>query len=109
VVARRRPGMSTLAVLQAVAAGHRYGFDIMDATGLPGGTVYPALSRLERDRHLESRWEDVAVAQREKRPARRYYALSRSGRALLEESLAWLRGVAEQPEGSPEGSTEKAR
>lgn len=101
--------MSTLAVLQAVAAGHRYGFDIMDATGLPGGTVYPALSRLERDGHLDSRWEDAEVAQQEKRPPRRYYALSSSGRELLEASLAWLRGVAEAPEGAAAGSAEKAR
>jgi hypothetical protein len=27
-------------VLQANAGGYRYGFDIIDQTGLPGGTVY---------------------------------------------------------------------
>lgn len=90
----RRPGVSTLAVLQAVAAGHEYGFDIMDATGLPGGTVYPALSRLERDGHLSSAWEEAERAHREKRPARRYYRISASGRRLLKESLAWLRDSA---------------
>jgi hypothetical protein len=29
----------TAAVLLAIQAGHRYGFDLMDATGLPNGTV----------------------------------------------------------------------
>ncbi len=33
----------TAAVLLAIVHGHRYGFDVMDATGLPDGTVYPML------------------------------------------------------------------
>ena len=37
----------TALVLQALASGYHYGFDIMDATGLPSGTVYPVLRRLE--------------------------------------------------------------
>ena len=36
-----------LFVLQALAQGYRFGFDIMDVTGLPSGTIYPALRRLE--------------------------------------------------------------
>jgi len=35
-------------VLQALADGHRYGFDVIDHTGLPSGTVYPALAMLTR-------------------------------------------------------------
>ena len=38
---------STAVILQAVANGYLYGFDIIDMTGVPGGTVYPALRRLE--------------------------------------------------------------
>jgi PadR family transcriptional regulator len=34
---------TALFVLQAVAQGYRFGFDIMDVTRLPSGTVYPAL------------------------------------------------------------------
>ena len=30
-----------VAILHAVADGNRFGFDIMDATGLTSGTVYP--------------------------------------------------------------------
>ena len=37
----------TVAVLHAVAAGYRFGFDVVDATGLTAGSVYPALDRLE--------------------------------------------------------------
>ena len=38
---------SSAVILRAVADGYLYGFDIIDMTGEPGGTVYPALRRLE--------------------------------------------------------------
>ena len=41
--------LPTTLVLQALARGHHYGFDVMDATGLPSGTVYPLLRRLEHE------------------------------------------------------------
>jgi DNA-binding PadR family transcriptional regulator len=74
---------SATAILQAVAGGYGYGFDIMDATGLPSGTVYPALRRMEESGLVKSRWEDAAVAQREQRPPRKYYELSRAGHVAL--------------------------
>src|SRR4029450_11011293 len=67
----------TATILQAVASGYRYGFDIIDATGLPGGTVYPALRRLEDAGHLTASWEKEAVARAEPRPPRRYYEMTR--------------------------------
>jgi len=39
-------------ILQAISSGYLYGFDIIDITGLPGGTVYPALRRLEEAGYL---------------------------------------------------------
>lgn len=75
----------TAAVLLAIRHGHRYGFDVMDATGLPDGTVYPILRRLERRGVLEGAWEDEAVAQAEQRPPRRYYRLTEVGETSLEE------------------------
>ena len=47
----------TTLVLQALLHGHHHGFDIMDATGLPSGTVYPILRRLDVEGHVRSRWE----------------------------------------------------
>src|SRR6185369_5716409 len=55
---------TTLFVLQALAQGHRFGFDVMDATGLPSGTIYPALRRLEAAGFVESAWEDDGRARR---------------------------------------------
>ncbi len=75
----------TAAALLAIRAGHRYGFDVMDATGLPDGTVYPLLRRLERRGVLEGVWEDEARARAEGRPSRRYYRLTRAGEVALDE------------------------
>jgi DNA-binding PadR family transcriptional regulator len=73
----------TVAVLHAVAAGHRFGFDIVDAIGLTAGSVYPALDRLEDLGLLHSSWEEAATAQREGRPPRRYFALTGEGARVL--------------------------
>jgi DNA-binding PadR family transcriptional regulator len=75
----------TAAVLLAIQNGHRYGFDIMDATGLPDGTVYPILRRLERRGVLAGAWEDEGVAKAEQRPQRRYYGLTPVGKASIAE------------------------
>jgi hypothetical protein len=64
---------SSAIVLQAASRGYRYGFDIMHASGLPGGTVYPALRRLEQSGFVKSSWESDEIARKAKRPRRRYY------------------------------------
>ena len=78
-------------ILRALENGYQYGFDIMDMTGLPSGTVYPALARLEHEGLVESRWEDQKVAQREKRPPRRYYEVTTAGDKMLDAAVAALK------------------
>ena len=73
-------------ILQAIHAGHVYGFSVMEMTGLPSGTVYPAMRRLERDGLIRSHWESQSVADAGQRPARKYYKITRSGKATLEAS-----------------------
>jgi len=85
---------AALFVLQALAQGHRFGFDVMDATGLPSGTVYPALRRLEANGFVSSDWEPDAEARKANRPRRRYYQLTKSGREQLTEAAARYRAVA---------------
>ena len=75
----------TATVLLAIRNGHRYGFDIMDATGLPDGTVYPLLRRLERRGVLAGQWEQEEDAKAERRPQRRYYELTPVGVASMAE------------------------
>src|ERR1017187_4032702 len=71
-------------ILQAVGAGFIYGFSIMEMTGLPSGTVYPAMRRLERDELIRSQWEKRSIADAEQRPPRKYYKLTRAGEKTLE-------------------------
>lgn len=89
----RRLTVTAVSVLQAIASGFEYGFDIIDHTGLPSGTVYPALSRLERDGYVRSAWEDEQQAHRDGRPARRYYRITAPGARVLDQSLAYYRSL----------------
>jgi PadR family transcriptional regulator, regulatory protein PadR len=82
-----------LFVLQAVARGHRFGFDIMEVTELPSGTIYPALRRLEAVRLVTSGWEKDDKARKEGRPRRRYYELTADGRRQLAAAEARYRAV----------------
>lgn len=77
---------TTAIILQAINAGFIYGFSIMEMTGLPSGTVYPAMRRLERDELIRSHWERQSIADAEQRPPRKYYRLTATGRATLEAS-----------------------
>jgi len=77
---------NTLQVLHSVAKGARYGFDIMDLTGLKSGQVYRALSQLEEAGLVRSQWEDPDRAVEEKRPRRRYYDVTEAGRDTLRET-----------------------
>jgi len=85
------PGQAKLShtaamILHAIGAGCVYGLSVMEMTGLPSGTVYPALRRLERDGLIRSQWERQSIADAEQRPARKYYKLTRSGQTTLEAS-----------------------
>ena len=83
----------TALVLEALAAGRHHGFDIMDATDLPSGTIYPILRRLDDEGFVRSRWERDTVARREQRPQRRYYELSTAGEAKLAEARTRYRAL----------------
>ncbi len=82
------------AVLRAIQEGAVYGFDIMDATEIPSGTVYPVLGRLKKAGCLASKWERSSVAHREKRPPRRYYEVTPEGAARLADSMAQYAALA---------------
>jgi PadR family transcriptional regulator PadR len=77
----------TTLVLHALANGVRHGFDMIDATGLASGTVYPILRRLEREALVRAHWEDAAIAHEEQRPPRRYYELTPAGKAVLQTAV----------------------
>jgi DNA-binding PadR family transcriptional regulator len=69
----------------------------MDATGLPSGTVYPVLRRLEKEGLVRADWEDAQAARDELRPPRRYYEMTPSGETLLTAARARYRMPREIP------------
>jgi DNA-binding PadR family transcriptional regulator len=92
---------AAVAVLKAITGGARHGFDIMDAAELPSGTVYPILGRLEHAGLVRSRWESPTIAQREKRPPRRYYEISGAGVQALARSVEHYRTIGRGGRGTP--------
>lgn len=94
----------TALVLLALSRGLRHGFDVLDATGLPSGTVYPILRRFEDAGLVRSRWESVRVARDEGRPPRRYYELTGAGADTLRAALERhpdVRAALDAPAGAP--------
>lgn len=68
-------------VLEALAEDPgraRYGLEIIEATGLLPGTIYPILARLEQAGWLHSEWE-IVDEHAAGRPRRRYYRLTADG------------------------------
>ena len=67
----------------------QYGFDLMQTTGLPSGTLYPILARLENAGWITGRREAIdprAAA----RPVRRMYTLTADGATAARRELAQL-------------------
>lgn len=93
-------------VLQAIVRGHRYGFEIIEVSGLTAGTVYPALRRLEGAGYLVSAWEEGADAPG--RPPRCYYRLTASGSDLLARIIERFPAVAVGLEAGPSPEPEGA-
>lgn len=93
----------TLRVLHALLddfSAQHYGLELSKAAGLPSGTIYPILARLEKHGWLEGTWESIDPG-KEGRPPRRYYTLTGEGRrhatAALEEAAATLRDPTPPP------------
>jgi PadR family transcriptional regulator len=103
----RQLGYATVAIMRAIRNGYEYGTDIMDRTGLPSGTVYPTLSRLDERGFLHSRWERRDVADAERRPRRRYYRLTASGERALDAAVQRLAVLASPTPAGTRGLTAK--
>jgi PadR family transcriptional regulator PadR len=71
---------NVLVVLCALleAAGPQHGLALMNTTGLPSGSMYPILDRLERAGWIVGTWETLDPSV-ERRPRRRNYELTGEG------------------------------
>jgi DNA-binding PadR family transcriptional regulator len=82
--------LTVLSTMLADPTAERYGLDLVHDTGLPSGTLYPILVRLERAGWVEPRWEDIDPVA-EGRPSRRYYRLTTTGVSQARREVALLR------------------
>lgn len=102
---RVRITLQTLQVLRALLddpGGEHYGLEISRNAGLPTGSIYPILARLEAAGWVTSAWEDIDEAT-EGRRRRRYYRLSSDGvefaRSQLLEAQRSLGVASRRPHG----------
>ncbi|MET1156589.1 helix-turn-helix transcriptional regulator [Arthrobacter sp.] len=81
-------------ILQSLAGSHEaYGYQIIQVLrasgfdGLSGGTVYPALNRLETDGLVWSEWREGDAG-----PGKKFYSLTPDGQQRLQETARdWTR------------------
>ena len=81
--------MATRMVFQAfldAPSDETYGFELAQVTGLPSGTIYPILRRLEDEGFVKHRWAEVKVGDQRRR--RRYYELTGEGRRAARAATA---------------------
>jgi PadR family transcriptional regulator, regulatory protein PadR len=103
--------LQTASVLRAMLEDPidpHYGLQLSAKTGLPTGTIYPILSRLERAKWVTSAWENVSPTE-EGRPRRRLYVLTGSGAHAARTALAGARqliGEGQTASGVPQGQPE---
>lgn len=74
----------------------RYGFELMQMTGLASGSLYPVLARLETVKWVLSEKETIDPTS-EGRPARRYYRITAEGVHRGADALAAMRNVFRAP------------
>ncbi len=91
------PTQAVLRALLADPARERYGLELCDLAGLPGGTVYPILARLERLGWVESRWEEPSAHEEAGRPRRRYYRITPDGAERGRDAVARAYRSRRQP------------
>lgn len=76
-----------LAVLLEDISKPHYGLEMAKAAGLPSGTIYPMLARLEREGWVKSEKENIDPAVAGRRP-RRYYRLTGAGEQVARTQIA---------------------
>ena len=66
----------------------QHGYALSQATGIASGTLYPILMRLDKQRWLETRWEQPGKIGR---PPRHLYRLTSEARAWAREEIEYAR------------------
>lgn len=87
------PKVKILGSLLETPTDPHYGYELMRATRVKSGSLYPILGQLEQAGWVEAFWED-ANREREGRPPRRWYRLTGLGRVSAPTAISgYLAGV----------------
>jgi DNA-binding PadR family transcriptional regulator len=93
------PTLKVLGELLAAPPDGIAGADLSKTTGIPSGTLYPILFRMERAGWLSSEWEQIDPSEAG-RPRKRFYRLTPHGssetRAAFDELISSCRRVVWQ-------------
>ncbi len=79
-----RKGLLAFLVLASLGREDHYGYSLITSLSrhlgiaMAEGTIYPLLSRLQREKLVVARWQIM-----ESGPARKYYSITPTGRAVL--------------------------
>jgi PadR family transcriptional regulator PadR len=71
-------GLQVLVLFMSDPRQERSGAEITKTANVGAGTLYPLLSRFEKEGILTSRWETIDPTE-EKRPRRRFYTITGQG------------------------------
>jgi PadR family transcriptional regulator PadR len=99
MIRSRRPSQQMLALLRALAAqapARCHGYDLMKATGLASGTIYPLLMRMTDQGLVVAEWR---TPEQLGRPPRHAYRLTAAGLKLAADHAPDHAGKA--PQGAP--------
>lgn len=96
--------LQTVALLRVLLddpLGEHYGLEMAKVAGLPSGSLYPILARLEREGWVTSDWEDLDEHKAGRR-RRRYYRLTPDGAVWAEQAVgATVRRLSPKPDLAP--------
>jgi PadR family transcriptional regulator, regulatory protein PadR len=82
------------AALMSDATGRHWGYELSKRSGVRSGVMYPVLQRMLDEGWLTDGWEDQEQVGRAKRPPRRYYEVTDSGKTALGAVLVRARSDA---------------
>ncbi len=90
-MAQLRKGSLELCMLALISGEEKYGYQIAqsltdtDGLAVSEGTIYPLLSRMQREGLIRSEWKESPAG-----PPRKYYSLTPNGQKTLEaQASAW--------------------
>ncbi len=107
-VAQMRKGLLEFCVLSLLSSRPRYGYELVqelaksDGMLTTEGTIYPLLSRLRRERLVDTEWRESTGG-----PPRKYYRVTSTGHRALASFRGEWRSLRDAVDGIVKGGVTK--